>query len=192
MPPAPIVHNYVFHHGRLSLSFAGTVGDRGSLATERLDSPGALAGWLEVAQLAPSALDVTPRAYRRALTLREAIARATAAVVANGKPAADDVARINDFAKGATARIALDPATLTIVDAVRDPLTAALGRIARDAIELLGNSEERARLRACGLGSCGSIFLTPAGRRERRWCSMARCGNRAKASAHRDRVKDAG
>jgi predicted RNA-binding Zn ribbon-like protein len=59
-------------------------------------------------------------------------------------------------------------------------------------VELLGNSDERARLRTCGLASCGSIFLTPAGRRERRWCSMARCGNRAKVSAYRDRAKDAG
>jgi predicted RNA-binding Zn ribbon-like protein len=192
MPLAPLVHAYAFHHGRLSLSFAGTVGDRGSLATERLDSPRALGGWLERARIAPATISITPRAYRRALVLREAIARATAAVAANGKPEAGDIARINDVAKGATARIALDPVTLTIVDTVRDPLTAALGRIARDAVELLGNSDERARLRTCGLASCGSIFLTPAGRRERRWCSMARCGNRAKVSAYRDRAKDAG
>jgi predicted RNA-binding Zn ribbon-like protein len=192
MPLTPPVPTYAFHHGRLSLSFAGTVGDRGSLATERLDSPRALAGWLERAHLAPATTAITPRAYRRALVLREAIARAAAAVAASGQPEADDIVRINDVAKGATTRIALDLVTLTIVDSVRDPLTAALGRIARDAVELLGNSDERARLRTCGLASCGSIFLTPAGRRERRWCSMARCGNRAKVSAYRDRAKDAG
>jgi predicted RNA-binding Zn ribbon-like protein len=192
MPQAPPASTFAFHHGRLALTFAGTVGDRGSQATERLDSPRALATWLSLAKIAPDAIVITTRAYRRALRLREAIARAASAVMVDDKPTADDIALINDFAKGATARIALDPATLTIVDAVRDPLASALGRIARDAIELLGTSDERARLRTCSLASCASIFLTPAGRRERRWCSMARCGNRAKVSAYRDRAKGAG
>ena len=185
-------HEFPFHHGRLSLSFAGTVGDRGSLRTERLESPRALAAWFGAAQIAPGSVTVTPRAYQRALALREAIARAADALAARLKPSRDDIALINDVARRSSSRIALDADTLTVVDAERDAVTAALGRIARDAIELLGSAEERARLRTCSLTSCGAVFLTPAGRRERRWCSMARCGNRVKASAHRKRVAPAG
>jgi predicted RNA-binding Zn ribbon-like protein len=65
----------------------------------------------------------------------------------------------------------------------------ALGMLALDAARLLGDPEERARLRRCE--GCGEIFLdrSPAGRR--RWCSMATCGHRAKARRHRQRQEAA-
>jgi len=82
------------------------------------------------------------------------------------------------------------PATsVPLTSGERDPVAAAVGRLALDAIALLSDPEERARLRTCGLDSCGAVFLTPAGHRERRWCSMVRCGNRAKVTAFRRRTK---
>jgi predicted RNA-binding Zn ribbon-like protein len=189
MPQEDPNRTFPLHHGRLSLSFAGTVSDRGSAPFERLESPQALAAWFRATAIASGPVTIGARAFGAALRLREAIARTAAALVAGTKPARDDIALINDTAKKSPARIALDPDRLTVVDAVRDPVAAALGTIARDAIELFGSAEERGRLRACGLTSCASIFLTPAGRRERRWCSMARCGNRAKVSAHRKRAE---
>jgi predicted RNA-binding Zn ribbon-like protein len=185
--PEPIPE-FPFHHGRLALSFAGTVGDRGSLQTERLATPRAFAAWLCAAALTSHVLPVTPRAHARAIEVREAIARIAAALVAGKKPLRADIALINAVAQKHAPRTTLDPRTLRIVESVRDPVTAALANIARDAIELFGSPEERTRLRTCGMASCGSVFLTPAGRRERRWCSMARCGNRAKASTHRKKM----
>jgi predicted RNA-binding Zn ribbon-like protein len=186
--PGPPNREFPLHHGRLSLSFAGTLGDRGSAPLERLESPAALAAWFHAAGISSGPDAVSPRAFAAALRLREAIARTAAALVARAKPAHDDITLINGAAKKSSQRIALDPDTLAVFDDVRDPVATALAAIARDAIELFGNPGERARLRACGLVSCGSIFLTPAGRRERRWCSMARCGNRAKVNAHRMRT----
>jgi predicted RNA-binding Zn ribbon-like protein len=180
---------FPLHHGRISLSFAGTVGDRGSSPVERLPSPAALEAWLHAAGVAEVKGRVTPRTLSRALALREAIARVAAALVAHAAPAVADIARINAEAKAGTARVSLDPVSLAIVDAARDPVHVAIGRIARDAVELFGTPAERARLRACGLPSCGSVFLTPAGRRERRWCSMERCGNRAKVASFRERTR---
>jgi predicted RNA-binding Zn ribbon-like protein len=60
----------------------------------------------------------------------------------------------------------------------------ALALIAADAAELLGTGL-RDRLRICPGPGCRGRFLddSPAGRR--RWCSMAACGNRSKAAAHR-------
>ena len=191
MPSHAPLRNFPMHHGRLSLAFAGTVGDRGSLRTERLESPQALAAWFQAAGLATATVDIKPRAYARALELREAIARTAQAFVAHKKPARADIALINSVANSSSPRIALDAKSLSVVDTVREPVGAALARIARDAIEMFGNADERSRLRSCGMDSCGSLFLTPAGRRERRWCTMARCGNRAKASAHRERVAQA-
>lgn len=45
-------------------------------------------------------------------------------------------------------------------------------------------------IRQCGHPSCVLWFYDPGGRR--RWCSMARCGNRAKAQRHYSRQRDAG
>ena len=178
---------FPLHHGRISLSFAGTVGDRGSTPVERLDGPAALESWLRAAGVADVPGRVTPRTFRRALVLREAIARVAAALVAEAAPDAADIVRINAEAKAGASRTSLEPHALTIVEDARDPVVAALGRIARDAIELFGTPAERDRLRTCGLASCGSVFLTPSGRRERRWCSMERCGNRAKVASFRER-----
>jgi predicted RNA-binding Zn ribbon-like protein len=178
---------FPFHHGRVALSFVGTVGDRGSLATERVGTPRALAAWLLAAGLVAEPVTPSPAQVRRALALREAIARAVRALVAGDEPRESDVELINGVARRWGPRIALDPRTLTVVHATRTPVETALGRIAVDAIELLGDAGERSRLRACGLDSCAAIFLTPAGRRERRWCSMERCGNRAKVSSFRTR-----
>lgn len=186
-----VASTFPLHHGRISLSFAGTVGDRGSAPLERLASPAALEAWLHAAGVAEVAGLVTPRTLRRALALREAIARVAAALVAQAAPAVADIALINAEAKAGTARMSLDPVSLAIVEPARDPVLVAIGRIARDAVDLFGTPAERARLRTCGLPSCGSVFLTPAGRRERRWCSMERCGNRAKVASFRERAQPA-
>jgi predicted RNA-binding Zn ribbon-like protein len=188
MSTAPATEpQFPFHHGRVALSFVGTVGDRGSLATERLGTPRALAAWLLAAGLVVEPVTPSPAQLRRALALREAIARAVRAVVTGASPTELDVELINGIARRWAPRLSLDPRTLTIAHASHAPVETALGRVAVDAIEVLGDPGERSRLRACGLDSCGAIFLTPAGRRERRWCSMERCGNRAKVTSFRTR-----
>lgn len=64
----------------------------------------------------------------------------------------------------------------------------ALPRLAaaRAAGELLGSADAAAVGRCPGAG-CGWLFLDRAGRR--RWCSMAACGNRAKARRHAARAR---
>ena len=178
---------FPFHHGRVALSFVGTVGDRASLATERVGTPHAFAAWLLAAGLVAAPVTASTAQLRRGLALREAIARTVRALVVGREPAELDVELINSVARRWGPRLSLDPRTLTLASSTRTPVETALGRIAVDAIELLGDPSERSRLRACGLDSCGAIFLTPAGRRERRWCSMERCGNRAKVTSFRAR-----
>ena len=180
--------NFPLHHGCISLSFAGTVGDRGSTPLERLDAPDALIDWLLAAGLLGRSVPAPDqRTFTAALRLRENIASIAAAVVAGTKPAGADIAALNTVVRRWGSRPMLDPKTLTTREEIADPIAAALGRVARDAVELLGDRAARERLRACGLDSCGSIFLTPVGR-DRRWCSMARCGNRAKVAAFRERA----
>lgn len=48
-------------------------------------------------------------------------------------------------------------------------------------------SEDVGRVRRCAGPGCGLLFLNPLAGPERRWCEMAVCGNRAKATRFRRR-----
>jgi predicted RNA-binding Zn ribbon-like protein len=63
----------------------------------------------------------------------------------------------------------------------RHPLRLPLLAVADAAAQLLTEGPLEA-VHACPGNDCGWLFLDP--RNRRRWCSMAVCGNRAKARAH--------
>ncbi len=60
-----------------------------------------------------------------------------------------------------------------------------------DAADLL-TSDRREWVRNCGDPECGWMFLDSSRNATRRWCSMERCGNRAKARRHYRRHKKKG
>jgi predicted RNA-binding Zn ribbon-like protein len=60
--------------------------------------------------------------------------------------------------------------------------------IARSAAEFFANAEP-GLVRQCGGSGCILLFHDATKSHTRRWCSMAGCGNRAKAAAHYRRTK---
>jgi len=58
--------------------------------------------------------------------------------------------------------------------------------IAGAIADLVGHADFRL-IRACEGHDCSLMFLDRTKAHARRWCSMALCGNRAKAAAHRAR-----
>ncbi|MGW2909833.1 CGNR zinc finger domain-containing protein [Streptomyces asoensis] len=60
---------------------------------------------------------------------------------------------------------------------------------ARNYLELLSTAPDR--IRGCAQETCVLHFFDTSRNGTRRWCSMAVCGNRAKASRHYARAKDA-
>jgi predicted RNA-binding Zn ribbon-like protein len=56
-----------------------------------------------------------------------------------------------------------------------------LAAIARSAAEIVAEGAG-ARLRVCSNPSCGLFFYDTSRTKRRRWCSMARCGNRHKVA----------
>jgi len=72
--------------------------------------------------------------------------------------------------------------------AAEDPLASALGAIALDAARMLAHPPERERIRICGSDTCEARFYDRSPAARRRWCSMALCGNVAKARRHRART----
>jgi predicted RNA-binding Zn ribbon-like protein len=64
-----------------------------------------------------------------------------------------------------------------------------MSSVARDAIDVFGGPRA-ARLKRCEGSRCALLFVDTSRSGRRRWCSMERCGNRAKAAAHRRRKKE--
>jgi predicted RNA-binding Zn ribbon-like protein len=69
-----------------------------------------------------------------------------------------------------------------------DALDRMLWPIARSALELLVGPGRR-RVKECAYDTCGRLFVDASKAGRRRWCSMASCGNRAKAQRFRERTQ---
>ena len=67
----------------------------------------------------------------------------------------------------------------------------ALATIAREAVGLFADGAHD-RLRECAADDCALVFYDESRSNNRRWCSMQRCGNRAKVQAHRARAAAVG
>jgi predicted RNA-binding Zn ribbon-like protein len=59
-----------------------------------------------------------------------------------------------------------------------------------EALAKFVSEEDFSDIRACAGTTCTLIFVDHTRGRSRRWCSMGICGNRAKQTAHRHRLKD--
>ena len=191
---------------RASLDFANTVDWHASdKPIEHLASYAALVAWgqhvgiltdrqvldlLEEAGRRPSEADAI---HRRAVALREAIYRVFAAISAGFPAEEEDLALLN-------AELARTLAYSRVVPSGEGyawdwageevALDRVLWPVVRDAADLL-TSEDLARVGQCADDRCGWLFLDTSRNQSRRWCSMADCGNRAKARRHYQRSRAA-
>ena len=69
---------------------------------------------------------------------------------------------------------------------VDDPAWRPAVMAAANLLDLLAEAPDR--IRKCQNPACVLWFFDTTRNRTRRWCSMAVCGNRAKARRHYDRV----
>lgn len=151
---------------------------------ETLHSPSDLGAWL-TDRFAHVDAAVSERELADALMLRESIARLALAASRDAQPDTGDIDVVNLFA----ATPDLPPALMggsRQAGASRVRSTQALSTIARDAISTFG-PDVRGRIRECSAADCGVVYLDTSRSGNRRWCSMQRCGNRAKVRAHRAR-----
>lgn len=162
----------------LATSFTGTLTERRGRPVERIPTPARLADWLGEMDLAVD--DCSPADLAAAVELREAIhAAATAGALGRLHPR-DAVEVINGFA----ARGGAVP-TLTGTGHRRwflgspATVTAALGVVAADAIEVLAGVRTGA-LALCASPTCRAAFFDTSRGRTRRWCDMNTCGNHEK------------
>jgi len=174
-----------YDSGALSLDFAHTGLLDGPPAWEQLHSGSDLAAWLSD-RFDNLAADATDRDLVDALSLRAAIYRLARAQADGTEMQADDVDTLNLYAATPDIPPALDGGNRQ-AGRTRVRTGQALATIARDAVDLLGHAE--GRIRECGADNCALIFYDESRTNNRRWCSMQRCGNRAKVKAFRAKEK---
>jgi predicted RNA-binding Zn ribbon-like protein len=184
----------------LAIRFVNTVAWRLRDPTEeRMATPEALLAWLRRNGLADAgALDTVAaawrlhpaaahEAYRTAVRLREAIYALFIGRIRGEAPPSDALAAFNGFlARPGTAprigwasgRLAWQP------HAGSSDATGLLAPVALSAAELM-TGPRAGKIRQCEDDrGCGWLFVDESRARNRRWCSMGDCGNRAKAQRH--------
>ncbi|MEV5349296.1 CGNR zinc finger domain-containing protein [Streptomyces achromogenes] len=191
---------WLWYGGRVCLDFVNTLRDRWKVPRETLLEPDDVARWLQGAGLLPTnrarTRKVPESALRSAVALREAIDRAVLGAAGGAPPALADITVINEASTAAPRpplQLVLRNGELALSDAAQtaQDVSAGLGLVAQDAIELLLSPETR-RVRICGAEHCALRFVDRSPAHNRRWCSMTRCGNRTKVRLHQARSRARG
>lgn len=188
-----------FFDGHLALDLLNTVAPVDGRPADLLDSPAAAAAWLARSGAAPDdalvILEASPPEARRLLEEMHRLREAVASLVdawARGTilPEAAIFALNRVLAtRHREARVMADGVRACLREQDRlDLPMGALASVAETAAMLLATGD-RQRLRRCDDPGCGLWFYDTSRNGRRRWCSMARCGNRAKVAAHYRRVR---
>ncbi len=171
-----------FDSGALSLDLAYTGSMPETPVREQWRTPHDLGEWLS-SRFDRYADDPAERDLVDARALRDAIGRlALAAAAAAGSPP-DDIDTVNLFAATPDIAPSLEGGNRQ-AGRGRIRTGQALATIARDAVDLFGHNTEH-RIRECSAADCTFVFFDESRTNNRRWCSMQRCGNRAKVRAFR-------
>jgi predicted RNA-binding Zn ribbon-like protein len=180
--------DWIWHGGRPCLDLINTRRERWSAEPrELLVAPADLAEWLHTAGLVDRPTDVSAELLGQARELREAVDR----VLRADRLRDEDVALVDGWGRRAVpppARLRLDTAGRLHVDVppAADGAERALALVAADAVALVAAGAVT-QVRICAHQRCGLRFLDRSPAHNRQWCSMRRCGNRAKSSRHHAR-----
>ncbi|MEW5720134.1 MAG: ABATE domain-containing protein, partial [Chloroflexota bacterium] len=119
--------------------------------------------------------------FHRAIALRETIFRVFSAIAQGNSPKPADLETINAARSEANLHSHIERAHDRFVIEWNDKtaLERVLWGIALSAAELLTSEKVRA-VRQCGGDTCDWLFVDTSRNHLRRWCSMSKCGNRAK------------
>jgi predicted RNA-binding Zn ribbon-like protein len=192
----------------LCIRFVNTVAWRlRNPAEERLGSPKALLDWFEKNDLGSAGyLAGVGRAwmkrpadaaavYRTAIRLREAIYDVMFARVHGQDPARNALTFLSGFLAQASPGVRLKSGSTGLgweASAAGASPIDLLTPVALSAADLM-TGPRATKVRQCQDDrGCGWLFVDESRTRNRRWCSMGDCGNRAKAHRHYNRAKRAG
>jgi predicted RNA-binding Zn ribbon-like protein len=181
---------FAFEPGSLAMAFAvtGAGTNDGPLAVfQTLRQPTDLERWAADVIGAPG-LRATDDDLKRAVRLQAAIWGLADAVIDRREIPRGNRSILNELAAEPPLVPRLLPGPARSWVGGQDVRTL-LSSVARDAIDVLGGPRA-SRLKRCQGSRCALLFVDTSRSGRRRWCSMERCGNRAKVAAHRRRRKE--
>jgi predicted RNA-binding Zn ribbon-like protein len=168
-----------------ALALVNTRHLRSGQPTDLLADPARAAEWLAERSMLPRGTALSDGDTARLIVLREAVRGLFSARAGQGAPGTSDVASLNAALAAAPVIPALtwDEAGPHHSESDQDmagPFTAAVARLARDALRVLTDptGPEPA---PCGAHGCVRRFLRTHAARQ--WCSD-RCGDRVRAARH--------
>ncbi|MBH9964783.1 CGNR zinc finger domain-containing protein [[Bacillus] enclensis] len=119
-----------------------------------------------------------------AVEMREVMYRIFKSIAEDTSPLEKDLDRFNEFVSRFYRKLQVihekDQFTMKF-DYAGDNLDMMLPPIFQSAVDLLVSKDDLERVKQCEGDPCGWLFFDTSRNRSRRWCSMADCGNRAKA-----------
>lgn len=179
---------FPFRSGSVALDFVATVAKRDMADRDMLVDDDSLHTWLYVAGLPPALEPLAEGRLSEARELREALNRLTRSRVDGVRPLVRDIGILN------TAASYGPPSPSLAHDGVNISLPApvdvrnVLAIVARDAVELFSGPFHD-RIRRCLGHDCSLYFVDRSRQGNRRWCSMASCGEKASSRAYRERTR---
>lgn len=163
----------------VSLDLLNTRWNREGVVQDLLTDTDGLAVWLAGNGLDFPADDTV---LRHTLEARDALRSAVDGSLAEG------AARVDAVLAHGCVRVTLTDRGPGESAEFDDPSWGPAWLAARDYLKLLSAAPDR--IRRCAHDTCILHFFDTSRNGTRRWCSMAACGNRAKASRHYARTKE--
>lgn len=185
--------------GALPLDFANTLDERPRGGLERLSGYRDLVRWSEQSGLLDARQSLVlagmeaekPRAaakvHGEAIALRELIFETARAAIHGSGLSGEQVSRWNRWRRRIDQRRSLIASSHGLawhVAEITARLDGVLLTVAEAALALFTDPQAKGRLRLCAAENCDWAFLDRSRSRNRVWCDMTVCGNRAKAARH--------
>ncbi|MFD1718035.1 CGNR zinc finger domain-containing protein [Georgenia deserti] len=178
--------DWLFLADALCADFANTLRDRWRpTARETLIEPRDLTAWVVRAGITSEAHPCSPADLARARELRDAVI-----ATLEQRAGVPEVAVVNAATTAAPRRELTAAANGVQVSAgAAGDVGAGLGLVAADLIDLVA-AGRLPQVKECAHARCGLLYVDRSRGARRRWCSMQRCGNRAKVQRHARRTGD--
>jgi len=181
-----MVRTFLFVAGATALDFLNTEAVVNGEPADFLADEDDLQRWLAESGLASGTIKKSW--LREAKALRAELRRIFFRLAAGDRLRPSDLAALNATLRSATNHLEIQlrdgkPALQTMSERATPPFL-----IARAAAEFLSTAD-LSLVRQCEGQGCILFFYDTTRSHTRRWCSMAGCGNRAKAAAHYQRTR---
>jgi predicted RNA-binding Zn ribbon-like protein len=158
--------------------------------SDEIGTPGQLETWMRKRRLAGRA---SRAVHEQALNLRTAL-RAFLRMSPEERAASSSAVRDLNAATAAfplVVSVANGEVTLQPDTATNGGGGGALGQVIAQ-FHALASAQQLDRLKTCAAQECEWVFFDHSKPANRRWCSSARCGNRAKTRSYRERRRGMG